>query len=113
MGSMITFIEAPQFTKQVLDLFSDDDYRVFQSELAAQPEAGDIIPGLRGLRKVRVSAGGKGKRGGARCIYLYMPQAGTIYLFCLYTKGDISDLSNEQKKRLLTAVDAIKNSHEP
>lgn len=110
---MLTFVEAPQFTAQILDLLPDDDYREFQSSLAAHPGQGDVIPGLRGLRKVRMAARGKGKRGGARVIYLHLPAAGIIYLFYAYTKGDITDLSPDHKKRLLAAVEEIKAHYLP
>jgi hypothetical protein len=110
---MLTFVEAPQFTSQILQLLTDDEYREFQSELAAYPEQGDVIPGLRGLRKTRLAARGKGKRGGARVIYLHLPAAGVIYLFYVYTKGDVSDLSPDHKKRLLAAVEQIKAHYLP
>ena len=110
---MLTFVESPQFTAQILDLLSDDDYREFQRDLAARPTQGEVIPGLRGLRKVRRSAKGKGKRGGARVIYLHLPGAGLIYLFYAYTKGDITDLSPDHKKRLLAAVEEIKAHYTP
>ena len=108
---MLTFVESPAFTKQCTDLWSDAEYSAFQQFLAAQPEAGDVIPGLGGLRKVRWSAQGRGKRGGARVIYLLLVQPGLIYLFQAYTKGDIADLSPEQKKRLRAAVEEIKKDH--
>lgn len=106
---VFTFIEHPTFTKQAQALFSDDEYRRFQVDLAAMPEARDVIPGLAaGLRKIRWGAKGKGKRGGARIIYLLIPDPGIVYLFSAYTKGDIEDMTNEQKKRLAKAVTAIK-----
>lgn len=71
---MFTFIEHPTFTKQIESLFSDEEYRRLQTDLAANPESGDVIPGLGGLRKVRWGAKGKGKRGGARIIYLLIPE---------------------------------------
>jgi len=108
---MLTFVESPAFTKQCTDLWSDAEYSAFQQFLAAQPEVGDLIPGLGGLRKVRWSAKGRGKRGGARVIYLLLLQPGFIYLFQAYTKGDIADLSPEQKKRLRSAVEEIKKDH--
>jgi mRNA-degrading endonuclease RelE of RelBE toxin-antitoxin system len=78
---MLTFVESPAFTKQCTDLWSDAEYSAFQHLLAARPEVGDLIPGLGGLRKVRWSAKGRGKRGGARVIYLLLLQPGLIYLF--------------------------------
>lgn len=62
------FIETSVFTRQVLELLTDEEYADFQSELAANPLAGDVIEGTGGLRKVRVAAKGRGKRGGARAI---------------------------------------------
>jgi mRNA-degrading endonuclease RelE of RelBE toxin-antitoxin system len=108
---MLTFVESPAFTKQCTELWSDAEYSAFQQFLAVQPEAGDVIPGLGGLRKVRWSAKGRGKRGGARVIYLLLLQPGLIYLFQVYTKGDIADLLPEQKKRLRGAVEEIKKHH--
>jgi hypothetical protein len=105
---MLTFVESPTFTKQIDGLVTDAEYASFQQELAANPAAGDVIPGLGGLRKVRMAARGKGKRGGARVIYLLMVEPGIIYLFYVYTKGDMADLSSEQKKRLRTMVGEIK-----
>jgi mRNA-degrading endonuclease RelE of RelBE toxin-antitoxin system len=109
---MLTFVESPAFTKQCTDLWSDAEYSAFQHFLAARPEVGDLIPGFGGLRKVRWSAKGRGKRGGARVIYLLLLQPGLIYLFQTYTKGDIADLSPEQKKRLRVAVEEIKKHHD-
>lgn len=109
---MFTFIEHPIFTKQISTLFTDEEYRSLQTDLAAKPDSGDIIPGLAGLRKVRWGVRGKGKRGGARIIYLLIPNVKLIYLFYAYTKGDITDMSSEQKKRLAQAVEQIKKEHQ-
>ncbi len=109
---MFTFIEHPTFTKQIETLFSDEEYRCLQADLAANPESGDVIPGLAGLRKLRWRAKGKGKRGGARIIYLLIPRPGLVYLFYAYTKGDITDMGSEQKKRLAKAVEAIKTEYQ-
>jgi mRNA-degrading endonuclease RelE of RelBE toxin-antitoxin system len=107
-----TFIEHPTFTKQIESLFTDDEYRRLQTDLAANPESGDVIPGLAGLRKLRWGAKGKGKRGGARIIYLLIPKPGLVYLFYAYTKDDITDMSSDQKKRLAKAVEEIKKEHQ-
>ncbi len=109
---MFTFIEHPTFTKQINSLFNDEEYRRFQNELAANPKSGDVIPSLAGLRKVRWGAKGKGKRGGARIIYLSIPQSNIFYLFYAYTKGDIMDMNTDQKKRLRKAVEDIKKEYQ-
>ncbi len=110
---MIRFIEHPTFTRQIVELLSVDEYRDFQKELAADPEKGDVIPGLGGLRKVRVQLAGRGKRGGARVIYLLIPRPEIVFLFYAYSKGDIKDLTPDQKKRLRNAVEEIKREFAP
>lgn len=100
---MFTFVESPSFTRQLADLWADAEYAAFQQFLTANPESGDMIPGLGGLRKVRWAAKGRGKRGGAR----------VIYLFHAYTKGDTTDLDPAQKKRLRAAVEEIKTQFQP
>lgn len=109
---MLTLVEHPTFTKNVLKVFEDDEYRELQTELVADPKGGSVIPGLSGLRKLRWVAKGKGKRGGARIIYLHLPKAGFIYLFYLFTKGDITDLTPEQKKQVAKLVTEIKEAYE-
>ena len=109
---VFTFIEHPTFTKQVKTLFKDDEYGRLQTDFAANPESGDVIPGLAGLRKLRWGVKGRGKRGGSRIIYLFIPKSGLVYLFYAYTKGDLMDMSSDQKKRLAKAVEEIKKEHQ-
>ncbi|MEI6788377.1 MAG: hypothetical protein WCL49_07865, partial [bacterium] len=66
----MTFTEHPVFTKRIMELLTDEEYREFQAKLAANPESGDVIPGLGGLRKIRLALPGRGKRGGARVLAL-------------------------------------------
>lgn len=66
------FIETPIFTREVTTLLSDEEYRGLQLALALRPEAGAVIRGGGGLRKLRWSIAGKGKRGGVRIIYYWV-----------------------------------------
>ncbi|MBC7793423.1 MAG: addiction module toxin RelE [Clostridia bacterium] len=75
--------------------------------LAATPEAGDEIPGTGGIRKVRVGAKGKGKRGVGRVIYFYYNAMMPIALLTVFAKNDAVDLTHEQKLKLKTVVDAL------
>lgn len=65
-------IETQVFTKDIVKLLSDNEYRELQKALVENPLLGHLIPGGAGLRKLRWSAGGKGKRGGLRIIYYYV-----------------------------------------
>ena len=96
------------FTRIITEMMSDEDYAAVQRYLAANPEAGDVIPGLGGLRKLRVALPGRGKRGGARFIYLLLLKQSAVFLFYAYEKGDIADMTQEQKRRLRAAVEDIK-----
>lgn len=104
----VEFIEAPTFTALVAEYLEDDDYRALQSFLAGDPEAGDVMPGTGGFRKLRWAdrRRGKGKRGGLRVIYYYLLTDAQIWLITLYDKGEIADLSVAEKRLLKAALDA-------
>jgi hypothetical protein len=65
----MVIIETSIFTRQVQALLDDNDYRRLQTILVMRPDAGDLIPGGSGLRKIRWGVQGRGKRGGVRIIY--------------------------------------------
>jgi len=79
------FVETPIFTKEVLDLLDDDEYRALQLALIFRPEQGAIIPGSGGLRKLRWGVRGRGKRGGLRVIYYQAKEEDTFYS-CSFTR---------------------------
>lgn len=98
------FIETPIFTKLVTDLIPDDEYRKLQLALVLRPEAGKIIPGSGGLRKIRWKSGGSGKRGGLRLIYFWDVPEDTIYMLLIYKKSKQDDLTPHQLKTLRNLV---------
>jgi hypothetical protein len=93
-------IETPVFTDQVKELLPDEDYRRLQWHLVRYPYAGDVIRGTGGLRKIRWTAGGKGKSGGVRVIYFHVVSLSQIRLLLIYRKGLKDDLSPAEKKML-------------
>ncbi len=99
----VEFIETPIFTKQITDLLDDADYGQLQVTLAIQPNSGDVIRGGGGLRKIRWSAQGRGKRGGIRVIY-YKIEEDQIYMLFAYPKNKQEDLTSEQLKVLRTLI---------
>jgi len=96
----MVFIETALFNKYLQDYLNDDEYRELQNFLIKQPEAGELIQGTGGLRKLRWSIDNKGKRGGIRVIYYWQLSKDQIYLFTLYAKNEMSDLSSDEKKAL-------------
>ena len=97
-------IETPVFTRQVRDYWSDDEYRAFQLHLVLHPDQGKVIPGSGGLRKIRWQMPGRGKRGGARVIYLWRAASGRLYLLYLYAKNARSDLTKAELRALRALV---------
>ncbi len=104
----VCFVELEAFTEEVLRVADDEALRQFEAELAANPEAGDVIRHSGGLRKARMKLPGRGKSSGARVIYLWLPASRRIVLFMLYTKSKQSDIPPALLSRLRAAVDAIK-----
>lgn len=84
---MYTIIETPLFSADARDIWSEDERGAFCAWLAANPEAGDVIPGSGGCRKLRWSRAGMGKRGGARVIYFNQLANGVIWLLVIYAKA--------------------------
>ena len=106
----LTFVEMPWFTERLRRRLDAETYRAFQNELLANPDKGDVMPGCGGLRKVRCAdpSRGRGKRGGIRIIYLYIPTARRIDLFDVYGKDEKDDLSPSEKKLLATLVEMVR-----
>lgn len=96
----IIFIKAPLFTKYLPNYLSDDSYSDIQGFLIEKPDAGDLIQGTGGLRKLRWGMGNKGKRGGLRIIYYWQISDEHIYLLTIYGKNEMNDLSEKEKKAL-------------
>jgi len=96
------FIELPAFERYRQDYLDDQKFRDFQNLLMEYPEAGDIIEGTGGLRKIRLADAkrGKGKRGGLRVIYYWWSTGKQFWLFTIYSKDEKDDLTPAQKKVL-------------
>ena len=94
----MVFIELPIFLKTIKDLFTDEDIRTLQNALLENPELGDVIPAMGGIRKMRFAAKNKGKRSGARIIYFYVHVSQHIYLLFAYAKNTKLDLTHAEKK---------------
>ena len=98
--AMYTVIETPVFQKLVNDVWSQAEREEFIAWIAANPLLGDVIRGSGGLRKIRWTRKGMGKRGGARVIYYNLLDGGSIYLLMIYTKTEYDNLPTEFLNRL-------------
>ena len=105
----MVFVELTPFVEFRSEWWGDEDLRRLQNFLLATPDAGDVIPGSSGLRKLRWSAQGRGKRGGARVIYYRHVPGERIYLIYAYAKSAQADLTREQIKTLAQLMKDIKH----
>ncbi len=98
------FIEAPVFTRAIVQLMDDEEYRAMQLALLLRPELGPVIRRSAGLRKIRWAVKGTGKRGGSRIIYYWDESTETFYMLYAYRKNEQEDLTADQLKTLSRLV---------
>ena len=101
---MLTVIETPVFIRYAEKIWNEDERVFFIQWLAEHPDAGEVIPATGGLRKVRWSRSGMGKRGGTRVIYLLRIAQGELALLMIYTKAEHDNLSAEFLNRLAKVI---------
>lgn len=86
------------------DYLNDDEYRALQAYLMQKPDAGNLIKGSGGVRKVRWAAKGNGKRSGIRIIYYWMKPEHEIWMLTLYSKSERATLSAAMLKQIAEAI---------
>ncbi len=101
----MVFQETPVFTRLIKELMDDGLYRELQSSLIDNPDAGDLIEGTGGLRKLRWKLPGTGKRGGVRIIYYWRMAESQILMLLVYPKSAKDDLSPAEKRQLRGIVE--------
>lgn len=104
---VMEFIETPYFTRQITELMPDESYRLVQHDLAQNPQAGDLIPGGGGIRKIRAALPGTGKRGGTRIIYYWQKSKDRIFMLVVYAKAHKTDLDPQQTAAFKALVKEI------
>ena len=92
----LEFIETPVFTRQILQLMSDDEYAAMQQELLDDPQRGALIKAGGGIRKMRFGLEGQGKSGGVRVIYYWLKDDGQIYMLLVYPKSEKDNLTDRE-----------------
>jgi hypothetical protein len=106
MIGMVTFVGTKLFTKLVQQYLTDDEYGTLQQSLIVNPEAGDVIPGSGGVRKLRWGVAGRGKRGGLRVIYFLRLRQGEIWMLTLYAKNVADNIPAKVLKKIKEEIDA-------
>lgn len=101
------FIETTVFSAQLPNYLSDNGYRKLQQNLLSNPESGVVMPRTGGFRKMRLAdpKRGKGRRGGLRIIYYWFSQHKQFWMFTIYNKDEMENLTSEQEKQLKNVID--------
>jgi mRNA-degrading endonuclease RelE of RelBE toxin-antitoxin system len=102
---MFSFIETRLFTRLMLEYLNDDDYGALQQALLQNPDAGPVIPGSGGVRKLRWAASGRGKRGGYRVIYYVKRTHGVIWLLTMYPKNVAENIPAQVLRQIRKEVE--------
>lgn len=103
--NVLEFVETPLFSKTLERYLSDEEYAELQLLLSEHPDAGEVIPGSGGIRKLRWAVKGRGKRGGLRVIYYLHLAQGQIWLLTLYSKNVKADIPAHVLKKIKEAIE--------
>jgi len=101
---MQTVVETPLYLEDAVRLFSEAERTAIVDMVSADPQCGVVIVGTGGVRKLRVPASGRGKRGGARVIYLFGGDDMPIFLLAVFAKNERSDLTQAERNELANAT---------
>jgi hypothetical protein len=104
---MITVAETTEYSRRAKKLLSEQERNDLIAYLAAHPEAGDVMEGTGGVRKVRWAREGKGKSGGVRVVYFYHNEGMPLYLLTLYGKSEKDNLSAGERNDLSKLVSIL------
>src|SRR6266850_4917073 len=104
----VTVTETPLFIRQAAEILDDAEHDAFVNFIAFHPEAGDVIPDTGGVRKIRWSRAGIGKRGGTRVIYFYHDADHPLYLLMAYAKARQENLTPEEKRSVSKLAAVLK-----
>jgi len=100
-------VETAPFSRRRDDLFDDEQFREFEEHLALHPTAGALISGGNGLRKIRWSGSGRGKRGGVRVIYYFRSTTNRLFLLFGYRKNECENLTPAQIRSLAGIIERL------
>ncbi len=108
MTEWVTVVETTSYLASAEALMTEDERAAVVEAVARDPQAGDLMPGTGGLRKLRVALHGRGKRGGGRVITFFHDSGMPVFLIALYAKAAQSDLDPQQRRAAKALTDAIR-----
>jgi hypothetical protein len=108
---MHAVVETVPYLAQIERLLDADEQAAIVDTVSADPQSGVVIPGTGGVRKLRVAASGRGKRGGARVIYVFGGEDVPVFLLAAFAKNEKSDLSKAERNELAKLTAALIQSY--
>ncbi len=96
----MTVVETPAFLRDSAAALTEEERSELVGYLAANPEAGDVMPGTGGARKLRWRAQGRGTRGGARAIYYYHDPSLPLFLLNVFAKNEKANLTQAERNEI-------------
>jgi mRNA-degrading endonuclease RelE of RelBE toxin-antitoxin system len=102
---VLTFIETKLFTSLIRQYLSDDEYSALQQALVARPDAGDVIRGSGGVRKLRWGVAGRGKRGGVRVVYYLRLHQDEVWMLTVYAKNEAASIPGHILRKIKEEID--------
>ena len=102
---MFTFVETSVFSRVLPEYLDDAAYASLQVYLDRHPDAGNVVPGTGGVRRLRWAAGGRGTRGGLRVIYYLRSGRGEIWLLTLYGKSVRENISAHVLRKIREVIE--------
>jgi len=107
-----TVIELPEFQKTISKILTEVEKEDLIDYLAINPKSGNVIPGTGGIRKLRWSRKGMGKRGGTRVIYYYYNENIPLFLLTAFSKSEKTNISKEESKKLANFVNELLDDYQ-
>ena len=104
MTALVGVVETKPFPAAAAQLMSEAERAAVVDTIAAAPEAGVVLRGTGGLRKLRIPLRGRGKRGGGRVIYWYHSEDRPVVLLFIFARNESDDLSAGRRKVLRIAA---------
>ncbi len=107
----MTVVELPLFLRLARDVWDEAERAAFVDYIARNPDAGDVIPGTGGVRKVRWQKSGTGKRGGAGVVYFYHDTRMPVFLILVYAKARQGDMTPDEKRKVTALAGALRDKY--
>lgn len=104
----MVFIESQVFSRLVYEYLTEEEYGALQHHLAAHPEAGVLVRGSAGARKVRWASGSRGKSGGVRVVYYWITSDDQVLLLTIYAKNERGNLTAADLKLISQKIRRLK-----